>query len=597
MTAREPTNLGRTTEQFIFVGFTPLLLAGLGATRKRFKTLWFVALAFFFVMALGPVLHINGRATFTDFEVSIPLPYILLYYFPFVAIQRTPARMAAMVMLALAVLAGLGLDWLLQKVRDKELGGLGGLHLSCAVLAGGLVFFEFLAVPFPSLVMSAPAFYEALSEDQADYAVLDVPVSTQGQGLKGRYMFLQTVHEKAIFGGLVSRKPPYPVADEPAFVRFAAPPDQADSGAVHSLEEIPAFREAMEVGGEHPPVDIVDQGVSDLEVFGFYGFKYVVVHKYLFGNSDPRLVSEVVHNAFEDAIPFFEDDEVVVYETVDVPSAPILSLGDNWYASERSRGGSDRHSWMATPATLDIYSPYPTIIQLELRIFDPWLSESLEVYLNEQFLGRYPTRPNWKITVLLELEEGQNVVGLVCPEGNFIPAEVNPGREETRRQIMAFREVKLVGVFDQLPEAIGGHIGHRVWRNLGDVVSLLGYDMEPRSLDAGESVGMTLWWQALVKMDRDYTAFLHVLGPEGRVWAQQDKLLQRDSRATSAWRVGEIVREEYELPLPADIPPGEYRVVAGIYYWETRERLPVWGENGERVADDAILFGEISVIE
>jgi hypothetical protein len=28
----------------------------------------------------------------------------------------------------------------------------------------------------------------------------------------------------------------------------------------------------------------------------------------------------------------------------------------------------------------------------------------------------------------------------------------------------------------------------------------------------------------------------------------------------------------------------------GVYYWQTGERLPVWDEYGQRVADDAILL-------
>jgi hypothetical protein len=132
---------------------------------------------------------------------------------------------------------------------------------------------------------------------------------------------------------------------------------------------------------------------------------------------------------------------------------------------------------------------------------------------------------------------------------------------------------------------------HLLWRDFGGVAGLVGYSIEEVGARGEYRLEISLWWQVLAKTDRDYTVFIHLVGTEGRVWAQEDKLLQNDSRATSAWRVGEIVREEYELPLPADIPPGEYRVVAGVYYWETGQRLPVWDENGERVADDAILLG------
>ena len=133
--------------------------------------------------------------------------------------------------------------------------------------------------------------------------------------------------------------------------------------------------------------------------------------------------------------------------------------------------------------------------------------------------------------------------------------------------------------------------------SLGDVVAFVGYDIQPGSVGAGGTVDITLWWQALAEMDRDYTVFIHVLGPDDRIWAQQDKLLQHGGRPTSIWEEGEIAGEWYKLELPADTPPGEYVVKVGIYYWETGERLPVWDENGQRVADDAILLEPITATE
>jgi hypothetical protein len=98
-------------------------------------------------------------------------------------------------------------------------------------------------------------------------------------------------------------------------------------------------------------------------------------------------------------------------------------------------------------------------------------------------------------------------------------------------------------------------------------------------------------------MDRDYTAFIHVVGANDQLWAQHDRLLQHGDYPTSTWLVGEMVRDEHQLQLSPDTPPGEYIVKAGIYYWETGERLPVWDKNGQRVADDAVLLGQVTVKE
>jgi hypothetical protein len=131
---------------------------------------------------------------------------------------------------------------------------------------------------------------------------------------------------------------------------------------------------------------------------------------------------------------------------------------------------------------------------------------------------------------------------------------------------------------------------HLLWRNLGDSVALIGYSTEPTDGQQGQLLHLALWWQCLAKMDTDYTLFIHVVGSGDRIWAQHDSLLVSDRRPTSAWRPGATVEQQYDVPLPADMPSGEYSVVVGMYYWRTGERLPVWDESGHRVTDDAIIL-------
>jgi hypothetical protein len=127
-----------------------------------------------------------------------------------------------------------------------------------------------------------------------------------------------------------------------------------------------------------------------------------------------------------------------------------------------------------------------------------------------------------------------------------------------------------------------------LWRNLGDSVALLGYDVELVRREDGDHLRVSLWWKALADMDRDYTAFVHLLEPDDRIWAQDDRMVKIGERPTSTWRVGETVRQEYDLPVPPSALPDEYTIKAGLYYWATGERLPAWDEHGQRLADDAI---------
>jgi 4-amino-4-deoxy-L-arabinose transferase-like glycosyltransferase len=132
---------------------------------------------------------------------------------------------------------------------------------------------------------------------------------------------------------------------------------------------------------------------------------------------------------------------------------------------------------------------------------------------------------------------------------------------------------------------------------VGDSLSLRGYSQQPTALRAGETITLDLWWETREQMDVDYTTFVHVIGPDGRIVVQEDKLLRSRARPTSSWRVGEVVRDEHQLVLPPDAEPGHYVVTTGVYYWQTGERLPAWDEQGQRQPDDAIPLGSITVTE
>jgi hypothetical protein len=130
-------------------------------------------------------------------------------------------------------------------------------------------------------------------------------------------------------------------------------------------------------------------------------------------------------------------------------------------------------------------------------------------------------------------------------------------------------------------------VEHPLWRDFGGVAALLGYAVQAVTAGGEDRLQMNLWWRALAEMDRDYTVFIHIVDQDGGIRAQQDTLLLSGDRPTSAWRAGETVKQQYDLALPSDATRA-YTVLTGLYCLETGERLPVWDEAGQRVADDAI---------
>jgi len=166
-------------------------------------------------------------------------------------------------------------------------------------------------------------------------------------------------------------------------------------------------------------------------------------------------------------------------------------------------------------------------------------------------------------------------------------------REEVVKTIHPSFENRDFVIYDVSPVLIE----HPAHLNVGNVISLLGSSASTGHAQPGATVGLTLWWQALTGMDKDYTAFIHVVGQDGTLWAQEDRLLLSAESPTSNWAVGDVARETYELTLPPDSPPGDYVITAGIYYWESGERLPVWDEEGQRVPGDVVLLQSVTLKE
>lgn len=189
---------GNDAEKNVFVGYTVLALVVVAAFLGRRPAVWrwLAIAAIFFVLSLGPLLHVGGQV------IMSRLPYGLLASTPLIGFGRSPDRFALFLMLALAVVVGLGLT------------GLEARHWAfrwLSVAVGALVFIEFLVAPIPidGRVAAIPTYYAALPPVASGAAgILDVPIDLYGAAGPGdRHMLYQTVHGRPIVGGYISRTP------------------------------------------------------------------------------------------------------------------------------------------------------------------------------------------------------------------------------------------------------------------------------------------------------------------------------------------------------------------------------------------------------
>jgi hypothetical protein len=141
---------------------------------------------------------------------------------------------------------------------------------------------------------------------------------------------------------------------------------------------------------------------------------------------------------------------------------------------------------------------------------------------------------------------------------------------------------------DVLPE-------HVLEVHLGDRRRFLGYDLRSTAVAPGDCIPVVLYWRAVEVSEDDLSIFLHLMGPDGELIWQDDGAAAHGTRPTWSWEAGEVVVDPHTLPLPQDLPEGEYRLVAGLYDWQSGERLPATTSSGERLADDQIAVATLAV--
>jgi hypothetical protein len=127
--------------------------------------------------------------------------------------------------------------------------------------------------------------------------------------------------------------------------------------------------------------------------------------------------------------------------------------------------------------------------------------------------------------------------------------------------------------------------------NFDHQVELLGYDLEETSLRPGDTLHLSLYWQALTEMDKSYTVFTHLLDSDNRIRGQKDSVPGDGTLPTTSWGAGEIITDRYEIAVHSDAQPGRYVLEIGLYDAATGQRLPLVNQDGQRL-DDRVLLPE-----
>jgi len=139
-----------------------------------------------------------------------------------------------------------------------------------------------------------------------------------------------------------------------------------------------------------------------------------------------------------------------------------------------------------------------------------------------------------------------------------------------------------------VPQAPASEMETAVALPFGNAITLEGVTLNERSLQPGDILQVTLFWQTAVPLAQRYKVFLHLVGPDGELVAQRDSEPGGNLKPTNTWQPVETVIDNHGLLIPPDLPPGEYGLYLGLYdVADPSARLPI--QTSEGVVDSWLL--------
>ncbi|MEJ5197623.1 MAG: hypothetical protein WHX53_01755, partial [Anaerolineae bacterium] len=378
-----PVNKG----QHIFVGYTALLLVGVGLWRGPHRSHGaFLAFAafLFFVLTLGPHLRVAGH------DLGLPLPFDLVARLPFYKGNRYPSRYSVMLLICLAPLVAAGAAYLAGR-----LGRLGPTRVLPALAL--LILFEHLSLPLPLSDLRVPAIYERVAEVPGDFALLELPPGWRnGARVVGKQdvvimqqLWNQTAHGKRILGGNTSRNPEF------KFQFFSEQPTLARLIALTNAADVPQH-DALRAELAHLPVTPADAALARAWA-ATWNIRYVMAWR----NKMPAATEEMLRQLLPLELIAEEGPRALYRIAGDLTPPTRFAFGDEAGALVLAEGWS--------PAGLDevVYAQRrearlllplgPTARRVRFDLWSVAPANELTLFVDGRLVGRsaLPTTRSW----------------------------------------------------------------------------------------------------------------------------------------------------------------------------------------------------------
>ncbi len=402
----------------LFLGYGIVVLALLGAWRWRAGRVWLWSALLFTVLSLGPLLTVNGQNRFNldGLEVTFPLPFALLHYLPIINANRVPNRFGIPLTMALALLVGAGVLWLLERgQRSYPTRFTRRFLIFLYGLLMVLLLFDQTSVPLPTSDARIPDVYYRIGAEPENFTLMQLPLGWRNSyGTLGaertQLQYYQAAHQRPMLGGNTSRNPAFKFEYYAQIPFFAA------------LTETELYRDVDELTRQR-----ARQQASELMTL--YNIKYLVIHEPLplrkpYEDTYPatrRLALDMIPHRAE---PVYQSPGVQAFavEQVPVPEPLVLDFGDWTSAPYRGEG------WAGDEIIFAATANWATAI--EAVIFFPVRGSGDRQLALQVAPFTYPGSPSQAVGLILNgreilhdlpLHEGWQPVEAVLPETALTP--------------------------------------------------------------------------------------------------------------------------------------------------------------------------------
>jgi hypothetical protein len=125
-------------------------------------------------------------------------------------------------------------------------------------------------------------------------------------------------------------------------------------------------------------------------------------------------------------------------------------------------------------------------------------------------------------------------------------------------------------------------------------IRLVGVTLPTVVVPAGSSFSVGLGWHAEDRSPISYTVFVHLVRNLGEApLAQSDSIPDGGKQPTSDWLPGDDIVDTHQIAVPASLPPGQYRLIAGLYDATTGRRAQV---NGASTDGQTVELGDVTTV-